>query len=81
MRKQFKVGDRVKWDSQANASWKTKIGTVVDVVKAGQNPHLIGSGLPRNHESYVVSVEVGKRVKRNKLYWPRVSALQAVENA
>lgn len=90
----FKVGDRVKWGSGAGHGWTEKIGVVLLVVeprvhpgefiankvKAGTHLTKYGGGLGRDHESYVVEVSVGKTGKAKKvLYWPRVSAMEAVK--
>ncbi len=76
----FKKGDKVTWSSSAQGSWKTKTGTVVKVVKSGESPKLVGSGWPRDHESYVIEVPQGVTGKASsKLYWPRVSALKVAE--
>lgn len=78
----FRVGDRVKWTSQAAGHTKTKEGEVVLVVPAGylpnQLPEMEGrrspcdTVTPRNHESYIVKV----KNKHQSYYWPRVSQLQ-----
>lgn len=74
----FKVGDHVRWVSQAAGHTKEKVGTVVEVVPAGQYPakYIKGSGaefaVTRPHESYVVHVPSGYHQKH---YWPRVSTL------
>lgn len=85
---QFKLGDRVTWESQATGSWKEKTGTVIKVVLAGESvePRMLtssgarsafGYGSPRNHESYIVSVPQGKTGKAKPvLYWPVVSKLR-----
>lgn len=73
---EMKLGDIVKWQSQANGSTKVKVGKIVAVVPAGQNAVApvgystknLGFGGPRNHESYLVAA--GKLI-----YWPRVSKL------
>lgn len=77
------TGTQVRWTSCAASVWKTKTGTVVDVVPAGTTPDRChtqlhrssGCGSPRNHESYVVKVTNGRS---SKLYWPRVKALDEV---
>lgn len=81
-RKTFGGGDRVKWSSQAAGSRRHKVGTVVQVVKAGEVPRPATVGLkdpqawasPRDHESYLVAVG-------NVLYWPRVTHLEAAREA
>jgi len=74
----FKLGDCVKWKSQAQGYTKEKIGRVVQVVKAGFYPYRdsfpqlyrrYGVGLCRDYESYVVMVG-------HTPYWPRVKHLQ-----
>lgn len=78
--KAFKLGDRVVWESQAQGSWKRKEGEVVEVVPAFGLPRLAGDGwgMHREHESYVVAVQTGKRKTTLKHYCPRVSALSAL---
>ena len=74
----FKINDRVKWSSQAQSYWRLKVGTVVEVVPAGQEPVTKpkGAGFARRHESYIVEVP-GKTPKaKAKLYWPVVSVLK-----
>lgn len=77
----FVVGDVVSWDSQAGGVWKTKTGTVIEVVPAGQGR--MGSG-PRRHGSYVVEVIQPSnspfRTVKSKRYWPVVSLLRKVES-
>lgn len=77
----FKVGDRVRWTSQAGGYVKSKEGIVAQVVPAGEYPersrflHLYksaGVGKSRDHESYVVVVG-------HKPYWPLANKLQPVE--
>lgn len=77
----FNVGDRVEWESQSGGHYATKIGDIVQVVKAGDTPGLagdtcgtlhvsgVGYGMARNHVSYLVRVE-------NTGYWPRVKHLK-----
>lgn len=68
---EFKKGDEVTWTSQAAGSWKTKTGTIVDVLK------------PRGKsDRYVVVVppKDGSKAKAKK-YFPRTSALKKVEQA
>ncbi len=85
----FKLGDVVKWKSQANASWLRKTGTITEVVAPGSLPSRErfktlytsgGVGSTRNHESYVVILFAGKRGATLKTYWPRVSALKMKED-
>jgi hypothetical protein len=86
----FKLGSKVAWSSQSAGTLKEKHGEIFRIVQPGQPPlggaEFVltagvyslpggGFGLPRNHESYLVEVREGKR--KPKLYWPRVSALEA----
>lgn len=73
----FRVGDRVKWVSSSNGSTLGKAGDIMEIVKAGNKPILDVSGFRRIHESYVVEVKIGNRKPR--LYWPRVSKLEAAK--
>lgn len=67
--KTFEVGDAVEWSSQSGSYSKKKTGVVEQVIPSGCRPTDVRRcGFARDHESYVVKV-------RNKLYWPRVSAL------
>jgi len=80
------LNQKVKWWSQAQGCAKTKAGEIVQVVPAGGMPDRdrfqklytgAGVGSPRDHESYVVLVDVGKVPGRTfRAYWPRVSALK-----
>lgn len=86
MSKSFKVDDVVTWRSQAAGSWKTKTGTVIEVVAAHKIPRDKNFGSSRNHESYIVEVTYepqrstsaikSMRVKKPERYWPRVSNLR-----
>lgn len=81
----FKLDDSVKWSSQAQGGWKTKVGIIVQAVPAGEYPDRdkfpklytgAGVGMSRKHESYVVAVDCGKTPGSSiRHYWPRVSAL------
>ena len=98
--KTFALGDAVTWTSQANASIRTKTGTIVAVVPANiavgayidQRASLsaykydmssIAWGYVRPTTSYLVAVTMvsrtGKLRDRQRLYWPRVSALRQAE--
>jgi len=73
----FVVGDEVEWTSQAAGITRTKRGTVIEVVPAGQFPSRKPGRndlacLSRDHDSYVVSV------KGRGTYWPRASQLRKV---
>jgi hypothetical protein len=80
---EFKVGDMVRWTSQAQGSERTKIGVVAEVVPIDARPDPIrfaalyrnsGCGHGRKHVSYVVEVG-GKK----KPYWPVVTRLRRDE--
>lgn len=77
--RQFKVGDKVAWTSQAGGYTKTKRGKVVHVVPAHvMPPHALtpkGAGMARDHQSYIVEVT---RPRSATLYWPRAAVLVAV---
>ena len=87
----IKQGSKVTWTSQAQGYSAMKTGKVVEVVAAGDLPSRdrfeslykgAGIGMPRKHESYVVSVDVGKTPGASvRYYWPRVSALKNVASA
>ena len=72
----FKLNDKVAWASQSQGSARRKVGTVVQVIPANVPPKLVGSGLARPHESYVVSVPGKTARAKPKIYWPVVSLLQ-----
>lgn len=81
--KDFEVGDKVVWTSQAAGSWRTKTGTVVAVVPAFHypprvQPPLIDAGGSRDHTSYVVHVPTPSGKGAGKHYWPRVHNLKKV---
>lgn len=87
MSQQFKLGDRVEWESQSAGSMVKKIGVVVAINPPGGIEHvkvkwkLNGAGYARDHESYIIAVKVGKTDKaKPKHYWPRVSALRPAES-
>ena len=78
----FRVGDDVSWTSQAQGFTRRKVGTVAEVVPAGQRPDRArfarlykgaGVGFARDNESYVVMVG-------NAPYWPRVAHLKAARD-
>ena len=68
---EFKKGDEVTWSSQAAGSWKTKTGTIVDVLKARNKP---------DRHVVLVNPKPGSRAKPKK-YFPRTSALNKFEPA
>lgn len=76
--REFSVGDRVTWSSQAAGSWKTKTGTIVEVGTVGQwmkNTHRLATARHR----YAVEVETKhSRGARKDLYFPSTSALSLV---
>lgn len=84
--KKFTLGALVAWDSQAGGNAKRKAGEVVAVIRSSNRPsreqfpdlHKMGCGFGRDHESYVVRVDVGKKPGQSfRHYWPRASALSA----
>ncbi len=79
----FRLGDEVRWSSQAAGCWKTKVGMIVAVVPAGKPAYehvppdsrcKDTRATPRREESYLV--QVGGR--RMDLYWPRASQLELI---
>lgn len=66
----FKVGDKVKWLSQAAAYGTIKEGVVKGIIAADEAPkpryfpgHSVmfdGDGSPRGHESYLIEVPGGR---------------------
>lgn len=79
MSKQFKVGDKVVWRSQAASVYSNKTGEVIDVIPAGQRPKLPGCGMQRKHESYLIRA-TSDSTGRVRKYWPIVSLLKTVED-
>lgn len=70
--KSFKIGDWVTWKTPSDATSRTKVGQVLEVVEPGSAPQLGGGeGAPRSEESYLV--EVTKPRKRS--YWPLTAEL------
>jgi len=89
----FKRGDSVVWESQAGGYWQEKRGVVWAVVGPGEPPpsapptHIAMYGMygwagnPRDHESYIVEVRVGKTARaKPRLYWPRAASLRPAED-
>lgn len=75
----FKVGDMVRWTSEAGSISKTKVGEIIEVVPARKWPAMKGCGGWRDHESYVVRVRelhANGNVRSSRLYWPRVGHLE-----
>lgn len=77
----YKIGDTVRWSSQAQGYRKEKVGVVVAVLAPMDRPNPSefpslykgsGCGFGRRYKSYVVKVG-------NKYYWPIASILQLVE--
>ena len=78
----FSVGDRVTWVSQAGGRWKTKRGTIVEVVPAGRPPKEHQTTAIRDHVSYVVEArDVVNPKGRVETYWPVASKLKHVRKA
>lgn len=78
----FKVGDKVRWTSQAGGAWKEKTGIVDCVVPPRVHPNRIGylgklttTAYMRDHESYVIVVQLPKSVR---YYWPIVNKLEKI---
>lgn len=82
MIRKFKIGDKVVWCSQSHGKSLVKEGIIAVAVPQDQCPERYvpdgfrmkpSSGMPRDHESYLVWV------KFRGIYWPRVSALKGVK--
>lgn len=76
----FSIGDRVKWTSQASGTVKEKEGIVTETIPIGSRPNRgkyprlyrgRDCGIPRDHVSYIVTIE-------KEYYWPRVKGLERV---
>lgn len=78
--REFKIGDRVTWESQAQGSTTKKTGTVIEVVGWRRRPSTIRHDGTRDHESYVVEVQPPPtkrgRARKPVRYWPVVSKLR-----
>lgn len=89
----FRVGDRVSWSSQVQATETTKRGVVVAVVPAGMRPHDVDDeakriyerrgrsipfGFALDHESYFIHVPSKSGKGRGRFYWPIVKHLEPV---
>ncbi len=63
----FKVGERVAWTTPRarGRGFMRHSGVVVEVVLAGEVPHVTWLAAPRDHKSYLV--QEGKEI-----FWPRV---------
>lgn len=89
---ELKIGDKVKWSSQAQGCETTKEGKVVGIVKEKTDPLQIftpleqtgnytsayGGGMSRNHKSYIIAVKGKTDKSKEKLYWPNVSKLKKI---
>jgi hypothetical protein len=87
MSEDYKVGDDVSWESQSQGSRKRKVGTVVQVVRAGNTPRITKVlqedyrpmqtyGRGRKDVSYLVAVQPAEGNAKPVLYWPRASSLK-----
>lgn len=89
----LKVGDRVRWGSQAGGYHMVKEGTVKIVVPPDIRPYnLLASmdlhnlrthaidprTMARKTESYIIEVS-GKGKAMGQLYWPLVSKLEKID--
>lgn len=90
MVREFKIGDKVTWVSQAGGHTKVKSGVVEEVVKPGGRPSREafeslytgnGVGAPRQHLSYVVRVPGATSKSAGVVYWPRAASLQPAPEA
>ena len=83
----FSIGDEVQWTSSSAGTTVTKVGKVETVLAARermserQRKESDASGLPRDHESYLVRVPGRTGGAKGKLYWPRVAALSLADSA
>ena len=61
----MEVGQKVKWQSCGGGGLTTKTGSVVRIVKKGENPYVIGRDEFPNHEKMFAGFNLpgGKRVK------------------
>lgn len=81
----MQVGQKVQWQSQGKGSSTVKTGSVVRIVKKGENPYVIGRdefpnhekmfagfnlpGGKRTKEAYLITVSAGQ-TKQPRLYMP-----------
>jgi hypothetical protein len=84
-----KVGDRVKWRSQANGNWREKVGTIVAIVppladvkscippNAGWRMKKQKAGDPRKIQSYLVNPDG----YGTELLWPLVDRMELLTSA
>ena len=73
----MRIGDYVRWESQAGGFHKIKIGRIIEVVPAWVMPRhhtQMDSCTPRNEQSYVVCIG-----KSSRTYWPRTRHLVQVK--
>ena len=80
----FKVEDTVKWSSQANGRWCTKVGIIVEVVPCGARPVGVRRiGGARKCKSYVVAVPVypDSLTTDFEFYWPIPTILHTAGKA
>jgi ParB-like chromosome segregation protein Spo0J len=76
--KRVRLGDEVRWRSQAGGNWTEKRGKVIEVVPAGKLPKAElpkSTENPREHESYVIETIDGKK------YFPLPSTLTRLTGA
>ena len=79
--KEFKLGDRVTWASQAAGSWKTKTGVIIEVGTINQ-PLKHGNRTASKRHRYVVEVVVKhSRGEKKSIYYPSTSAINLVTSA
>lgn len=78
----YNLGDRVRWTSAANGSFREKTGVIEEVVPPRQLPLCADLkrplGSPRGTESYVVRVGRREPNTKGQAYWPLVSKLVKV---
>lgn len=86
----MKAGDRVSWDSQAGGSWKTKTGTVIREIPAGERARqYVPAGIKKSHIKFdnasindrvLVAVPAGKDGQIMYYYCPRKNVLTVKED-
>jgi hypothetical protein len=91
----LKVGDRVEWTSQSRGVVQTKVGSVIRVIPAGEDPAGViknlrvvhgaraayGRGGPRGVASYLILVPRVTPKSKPVIYWPRVNLLMLFRGA
>ncbi|MGG3884322.1 hypothetical protein [Brevibacillus panacihumi] len=85
----MKIGDKVRWTSQSQGSWKEKRGTLKMIVEAEQDATVhLPLGLPKSRfkgERYsqtrraLVEVHRGGKSNLSDYYAPRLTALELDE--